>query len=107
MADKKNHKSKKLKETVGTAYYIAPEVLQSEYDEKCDTWSIGVILYTMLSGLPPFFGENELEIVKKVRLGIYDLNIPELENVSIEAKELISQMLMYDPKQRPSVDSCL
>ncbi len=54
----------------------------SEYDEKCDIWSIGVILYTMLAGLPPFEGENELEIVKKVKKGIYDLNIPELKLVS-------------------------
>ena len=89
MSDNKK-KQKLLKETIGTAYYIAPEVLQSEYDEKCDIWSIGVILYTMLAGVPPFQGENELEIVKKVKQGIYDLNIPELENVSIEAKELIS-----------------
>lgn len=61
----------------------------------------------MLAGVPPFQGENELEIVKKVKAGIYDLNIPELENVSIEAKELISQMMMYDPSQRPSADVCL
>jgi calcium-dependent protein kinase len=61
---------------------VAPEVLMSEYDEKCDIWSIGVILYTMLAGLPPFEGENELEIVKKVKKGIYDLNIPELKLVS-------------------------
>ena len=61
----------------------------------------------MLAGVPPFQGENELEIVKKVKAGIYDLNIPELENVSIEAKELISQMMMYNPSQRPSADACL
>ena len=87
---KRNQNHKMLKDTVGTAYYIAPEVLNTDYDEKCDIWSIGVILYTMLAGVPPFQGKNDLEIVKKVKTGIYELNCPELRNVSSEAKDLIS-----------------
>lgn len=47
---------KKLSEVVGSAYYIAPEVLMQEYDEKCDIWSIGVLTYTLLAGKPPFQG---------------------------------------------------
>lgn len=64
----------KMKQTFGTAYYIAPEVLTSEYNEKCDVWSIGVILYILLSGRPPFDGKDDREIVRKVRIGHYDLN---------------------------------
>jgi calcium-dependent protein kinase len=55
-----------MRHTYGTAYYIAPEVLDGKYTEKCDLWSIGVILYIMLSGRPPFKGQNDREILKKV-----------------------------------------
>lgn len=51
-----------MKETCGTPYYIAPEVLKGKYNEKCDLWSIGIIMYIMLCGYPPFNGKNDIEI---------------------------------------------
>ncbi len=57
----------KLRQTMGTPYYIAPEVLLKSYNEKCDVWSCGVIMYILLSGFPPFNGRTDEEIMKAVK----------------------------------------
>ena len=64
----------KMELVLGTAYYIAPEILSGKYDEKCDMWSIGVILYILLSGEPPFSGTTDADIIAKVKKGKYNFN---------------------------------
>lgn len=54
----KINKEKPLEGMIGTMYYIAPEVISGQYDEICDVWSCGVILYIVLCGFPPFQGKN-------------------------------------------------
>ncbi|CDJ46330.1 CAM kinase, CDPK family TgCDPK1, putative [Eimeria brunetti] len=96
-----------MKDKIGTAYYIAPEVLHGTYDEKCDVWSTGVILYILLSGCPPFNGANEFDILKKVEKGKFTFDLPQWKKVSEAAKDLIRKMLAYVPSMRISARDAL
>ena len=80
--------------------YIAPEVLSGSYDERCDTWSLGVIMYLLLCGYPPFFGGDTKSIFKSIIRGQYSLEGPEWAKVSKEAKDLIHGFLQTDPNTR-------
>ncbi|CAG9319801.1 unnamed protein product [Blepharisma stoltei] len=86
-------KNAKIRGALGTVYYVAPEVLLGNYDSKCDMWSIGVIIFTLLSGCPPFDGINDNAILNKILKGNYSFTGPIWANISREAKDLISSLL--------------
>ena len=90
-----------MKGTVGTTFYMAPEVINGKYDEKCDIWSLGVILYIMLCGKPPFYSSDEEELKEKICSMQYDLNYKEFLNVSQDALDLIKSIFV-PMEQRPS-----
>ncbi len=100
-------KNKKMNRISGTPYYIAPEVLNEKYDEKCDIWSCGVIMYILLCGYPPFNADTDQEILNKIKLGKFSFPDEEWESVSSDAKDLIVNMLAYNPTDRYSASSCL
>jgi calcium-dependent protein kinase len=100
-------KNKKMNRISGTPYYIAPEVLNEKYDEKCDIWSCGVIMYILLCGYPPFNAESDQEILNKIKIGKFSFPEEEWENISSEAKDLIISMLTFDPTKRFSAAECL
>lgn len=69
-----------MNQLYGTAYYIAPEIVNGKtYNEKCDLWSIGVIMYILLTGSPPFDGKNDNDILKVVKAGKYSTTINEFK----------------------------
>jgi len=95
-----------------TPYYVAPEVLGPEkYDRSCDIWSLGVIMYILLCGFPPFYSNHGLAISpgmkRRIRAGEYDFPNPEWREVSKEAKELIKDMLKTNPQQRPTIEQVM
>ena len=85
--------NRKLKTKVGTAYYVAPEILKGDYTEKCDVWSAGVILYILLSGDPPFNGADDSVIYSKIATMKYTFPEKKWKNISNEAKDLITHMI--------------
>ena len=100
-------KNKKMNRISGTPYYIAPEVIMGNYDEKCDIWSCGVIMYILLCGYAPFNGETDEKIFEKIKLGKYTFPKKEWDYVSSEAKDLIKHLLEYNPKKRYSANDVL
>jgi len=95
---------KNMKTKAGTSYYVAPEVLLGEYNEKCDIWSAGVILYILLCGYPPFGGANDWEILLAVKRGKYSFKGMEWKYVSEHAKDLIKKMLCPVDKRLSAQD---
>jgi len=98
---------KKENSVVGSPYYIAPEVLNKNYNEKCDSWSVGVILYMFLVGRPPFDGQNNFEIIHSIRHKNYDENNEKLLSHSPEVRDLISHLLEKDINKRFSAKEAL
>jgi len=71
-----------MKTVVGTPFYVAPEVLRRKYGKECDLWSWGVMMYVMLAGQPPFYGDSNTETFRKILKGEYSFKHPEWNVIS-------------------------
>lgn len=123
------HSEPDLASPVGSAEFMAPEVVDAfvgdalKYDKRCDMWSLGVIVYIMICGYPPFYGECDREncgwdqglscddcqrsLFKRIQHGQFDFPEPEWENVSEEAKDLICHLLVKNVRERLTADEVL
>jgi len=91
----------------GTPYYVAPQVLAGKYDQASDLWSLGVIMFVVLCGYPPFYGETDAEVLAKVRLGNFTFNAADWKCVSEDAKTLIRFLLKMNPRDRYTAEQAL
>lgn len=89
----------------GTSYFLAPEVIDGDYSEKCDVFSLGVLLYMMISGRPPFDGANDEEVVESIKSGVYEMKGEIWSIMSDALKDLISKMLCREPNRLSAVEA--
>ncbi|CAK8997796.1 unnamed protein product [Durusdinium trenchii] len=97
----------KRRTVCGTPNYIAPEILEGKHGHsfEVDVWSLGVIIYTMVFGRPPFETADVKTTYKRIRMNQY--SFPDSVRVSCQVKELISRILQTDPLKRPSLEEIL
>ena len=101
------HTPQSLTTRCGTPSYVAPEILKNiPYDQAVDMWSIGIILYVLLFGYPPFSDQNQNNLFRKIRTGEWEFRNDEC-SVSDEAKEVIRMLLVVNPLQRATAEQAL
>lgn len=113
---RKGMQSRDCKTFCGTPHYFAPEVINTHigresgaadktgYGKQADMWSLGVVLYVMLSGIPPFDDDG---LYEQILEGKFEFDVDEWETISPEAKELVRQLMTVNPKDRLTIDQAL
>lgn len=93
---------------VSNRTYVAPEILKNvPHDERVDLWSIGVVLFVLLVGYPPFLEDNQSALFEKIRTGTWEFIESDWRHISEDAKDLVRGLLVVDPKERWSIAECL
>ncbi|EED91997.1 predicted protein, partial [Thalassiosira pseudonana CCMP1335] len=105
---KKSPTEDSLSTICGTPGYVAPEILRKKkYGTKADMWSMGVIVFILIGGYPPFYADNEKELLKLSVLGEFEFDEEHWGDISDGAKDLISSLLVTDPTERASAEEIL
>jgi calcium-dependent protein kinase len=104
---RKDKTNEKLSGIIGTSIYCSPEVIKDHYDFDCDEWACGVMMYILLTGFPPFSGNNEEELFQNILKNDLNLDVPELKYISQDCKDLISKLLEKDQDKRIKASEAL
>ncbi|CAG9323850.1 unnamed protein product [Blepharisma stoltei] len=107
LSRKFQRKSKHFHGAVGTPYYMAPEIIKGSYNFKCDLWSIGVILYSMICRRLPFCERFDCDTFKKIKSGDFSTDNDLWRQASSDAKNLIRKLLEVNPSKRLSAAQAL
>lgn len=102
-----NSTASTLRETVGSPFYIAPEVITQEYGPSCDVWSCGVVLYNLVTGRFPFEAEQNNQVFELIKKGAYDKSFVESSGYSAEGRDLLYKMLIKIEEGRISAQAAL
>jgi len=103
----KNFGDEKMMTSCGSPGYVAPEVLECEsYGKEVDMWSIGVIIYILLVGYPPFYADNDPALFKKIMACDYEFG-EGWDVISESAKDLLRHLIVKDPKKRFTATAAL
>jgi calcium/calmodulin-dependent protein kinase I len=102
------HTPKSLSKQCGTPFFVAPEILMRKgYDQAADMWSVGCIIYLLLSGNLPFMGRSQKELFRKIVAGTYDFDDAEWVDISDDAKDLVRKLLIMNPDERISASDAV
>jgi calcium/calmodulin-dependent protein kinase I len=102
------HHPKSLTKQCGTPFFVAPEILtRKPYDQQSDMWSVGCIVFLLLSGNLPFLGRSQKELFRKIVAGKYEFNEEDWRNVSEDAKDMVENLLVLNPDKRLTADQAL
>lgn len=102
------HTAESLTDRVGTPSYVAPEILKNlPHDQRVDLWSLGVVVFVLLVGYPPFLENDQTTLFRKIRKGEWVFYVEDWKHVSPEAKEFVQGLLVVDPNERWTIEECL